>query len=92
MPYFVYILRCADGSLYTGLTTDPVRRLAEHQAGGPKGARYTRCRLPVEQVWLSEPLPDRSSAGALEWKIKHMTVAQKRALIENDTAPHYNQA
>ncbi|MBT9545648.1 MAG: GIY-YIG nuclease family protein [Candidatus Sericytochromatia bacterium] len=87
MPYFVYILRCADGSLYTGLSTDPERRLAEHQAGGKKGARYTRCRLPVEQVWLSQPLPDRSSAGALEWKIKHMSTAQKRALIGNGSAP-----
>lgn len=81
MPYFVYILRCADGSLYTGLTTEPERRLAEHQAGGKKGARYTRCRLPVEQVWLSAPLPDRASAGRLEWQIKQMTAKQKRALI-----------
>ena len=89
MAYFVYILRCADGSLYTGLTTEPARRLAEHQAGGKKGARYTRCRLPVEQVWLSQPLPDRSSAGALEWKIKQMTVVQKRALIGNGSVPHY---
>lgn len=75
--YFVYVLRCADGSLYTGLTTDPQRRLAEHNTGGPKGARYTRARLPVALAWLSEPLPDRSSAGALEYRLKAMRLPQK---------------
>lgn len=81
--YKVYILRCCDGSLYTGLTTDPERRLAEHQGGGSKGARYTRARRPVELIWQSEPLPDRSRAGQLEARIKRMTRPQKLRLIES---------
>ncbi|MGV3523048.1 MAG: GIY-YIG nuclease family protein [Candidatus Sericytochromatia bacterium] len=79
--YTVYILICRDQSLYTGLTTDLSRRLAEHQSGGPKGARYTRARLPVALLWHSAPLPDRSSAAALEWRLKRLSAAQKRRWI-----------
>ncbi len=75
------MLRCSDNSLYTGLTTDPARRLSEHQSGGTKGARYTRARLPVSLVWQSESLPDRSSASSLEYQIKRMTRKQKLQLI-----------
>lgn len=75
--YFVYILRCGDGSLYTGLTTDPARRLSEHADGGPKGARYTRGRPPIELAWQSSPLPDRRSASQLEYKLKQLTRKQK---------------
>ncbi|PKL76803.1 MAG: endonuclease [Candidatus Melainabacteria bacterium HGW-Melainabacteria-1] len=80
--YIVYLLSCSDGSLYAGLTTDPDRRLREHNAGGPKGARYTRARRPVELVWQSEPLPDRSTAAALEWRLKQMTRRQKLHWIQ----------
>ena len=52
MAYFVYILRCGDGSLYTGATNQVERRLAAHQSG--RGAKYTRSRLPVELVYLEE--------------------------------------
>ena len=79
--YFVYILRCADQSLYTGLTTDPQRRLSEHQTG-KKGARYTRGRRPVVLIWQSEPLRDRSSAAQLEWRLKKMNRQQKEAWIQ----------
>ncbi|HEY9844530.1 MAG TPA: GIY-YIG nuclease family protein [Candidatus Obscuribacterales bacterium] len=75
--YTVYILRCGDDSLYTGLTTDIARRLAEHAGAGPKAARYTRRRQPVELVWQSAPLPDRSSATSLEKRIQNMTRRQK---------------
>lgn len=75
--YLVYILSCADGSLYTGLTTDLERRLAEHNSGSAKGARYTRARRPVELVWQSVKALDRSAAGALEYQIKQMTRQQK---------------
>ena len=80
MAYYVYILRCEGGELYTGITTDLERRFAEHASGGPKAARYTRTHPPVrfEATW---ELPDRSSASALEYRIKRMTRAQKEKLI-----------
>ena len=58
MGYLVYILRCGDGTLYTGCTNDLPRRLQAHQSG--RGAKYTRSRLPVELVY-QEAVPDRSS-------------------------------
>lgn len=80
MAWFVYVLVCADGSYYTGATTDPERRLGQHQAG--TGSRYTRARRPLKLVY-SEPCPDRSSALKRELAIKRLTHAQKRALIGN---------
>ena len=67
MSAFVYLLRCADGSLYCGWTTDLGRREREHQAG--TASRYTRRRLPVEVVW-SRPCADRSAALRQEHSIK----------------------
>ena len=78
--YYVYILRCGDGSLYTGITTDVARRAAVHNAG--KGAKYTRSRLPVTVVY-QEPQPDKSAALRREIKIKAMTRAEKLKLIES---------
>ncbi len=69
--WFVYILRCADGTLYTGITTDPVRRVHEHNAGTALGARYTRSRRPVELVYVEEA-PDRASAARREVRIKRL--------------------
>jgi len=74
----VYLLRCADGTLYTGITTDLARRLAEHNAG--RGARYTRSRLPAELVYV-EPAPDRSAAQRREYAIRRMPAAAKRRLL-----------
>lgn len=74
--YFVYLLSCADGSLYTGLAKDVARRLEEHQHS-PKGARYTRSRRPVTLVAVSEALPDRASAARLEYALKRKTRPQK---------------
>ncbi len=65
--WFVYILRCSDGSLYTGITTDVDRRSEQHNAG--TAARYTRCRLPV-RVEYQEPQASRSSALKREWAVK----------------------
>ena len=67
--YYTYLLRCGDGSLYAGITTDPARRLAEHRQGGKRGARYTRYRAPrfMEAVWKSD---DRSRACKLEALLK----------------------
>ena len=75
--YYVYILRCCDGSLYTGLTCDLVRRLQEHQQGSVRAARYTRARLPVACVWHSAPLQGRSEAAQLEYRLKRMSRQEK---------------
>lgn len=76
--YVVYILRCGDGTLYTGCTNDLEKRLAAHQSG--KGAKYTRARLPVELAYF-EPAPDRSAALRREMAVKALTRRQKLALI-----------
>jgi putative endonuclease len=77
MPWTVYLARCRDGSLYTGITTDPIRRLAQHNAGC--GAAYTRSRLPVTLVYW-ERVCDRSDALRREHTIKQLTRRQKEAL------------
>lgn len=76
---YTYIVRCADGSLYTGWTTDLQQRLAMHNSG--KGARYTRSRLPVELVW-SEEQPSQETARSREARIKQLTRKEKLQLIE----------
>lgn len=76
--YFCYILECADGSYYTGWTTDPERRLREHSAG--RGARYTRSRRPLRIAYLEEA-PDRSAAMRRERAIKSLTRRQKQRLL-----------
>ena len=78
MGYLVYILRCGDGTLYTGCTNDLPRRLQAHQSG--RGAKYTRSRLPVT-LQYQEPQPDKSAALKQEAAIKKLTRAQKAALI-----------
>ena len=80
-PYYVYMLRCTDGSLYTGITTDVKRRFAEHQAGGAAGAKYTKTHPPKEivAVWQAE---NRSAASKLEWRLKQFTKAQKEILCK----------
>jgi len=76
--YFVYIIRCKDGSLYTGITTDVRRRFVEHQEG--RGARYTRAR-GVVQVVYTEKCKNRSIASKREAEIKRMTRQEKLSLI-----------
>jgi len=77
-PWFVYILRCADGSLYTGITKDVKRRCRQHSDG--TASRYTRSRRPTRLVW-QEAQPSRSSALKREATIKAMTRRAKLALI-----------
>jgi putative endonuclease len=76
--WFVYVVLCADRSLYTGVTTDAERRITEHNDG--RGARYTRSRGPVALVYL-ETVADRGAALRREHEIKRMTVAGKKALV-----------
>ena len=78
MKWFVYLLRCADGSLYTGITKDVKRRSQQHNAG--TASRYTRTRLPVRMVY-QEAQPSRSAALKREAAIKAMTRAEKLTLI-----------
>jgi putative endonuclease len=84
MPWTVYLARCRDGTLYTGVTTDPDRRLAEHNAGC--GAAYTRSRLPVTLVYL-ETVGDRSGALRREHAIRQMSRAQKEVLAAGGGPP-----
>ncbi|HHO65960.1 MAG TPA: GIY-YIG nuclease family protein [Epsilonproteobacteria bacterium] len=78
--YYVYMVKCADDTLYTGIATELERRIEEHNASD-KGAKYTRVRRPVELVY-SETYPDRSTASKREYEIKKkMTRAEKLALI-----------
>jgi putative endonuclease len=75
---FVYLLRCADGTLYCGWSTDPERRLRQHQAG--TASRYTRTRRPVELVWSRE-FETRSDAMREEVRIKRLTAVEKRRML-----------
>ena len=83
MPYYLYIRRCGDNSLYTGITTDVARRLAAHQSG--KGAKYTRGRGPLTLVYQEE-LPDKPSALRRELAVKALTREEKLALIQRGSA------
>lgn len=77
--HWVYVLRCADDTLYTGYTTDLSRRVSEHEAG--EGAKYTRGRTPVELVH-AEAFDSRSTAMAREYAVKALSRAEKERLIE----------
>lgn len=79
--YFVYMVRCADGTLYTGLARDPDDRLRVHNSG--KGAKYTRSRLPVSLVYV-EPCESLSAALKRERQLKPLSRAKKEALIAPD--------
>ena len=81
MEYFVYLLQCADGTLYTGFTTDLKRREAVHNAG--KGAKYTRSRLPVRMVYF-EGFETEHGARSREWHLKRLSHAEKVALIAKE--------
>ena len=78
MPWYLYILRCGDGTFYTGVTDNVERRLEAHRAG--KGAKYTRGRGPLELVYREE-LPDKSAALRREIAVKRLNRREKLALI-----------
>lgn len=79
--YYVYIVRCEDGSLYTGIATDVARRLREHLSQREPGAKYTRARkvVALEMVWKTH---GRSAASKLEYRIKRLSHEGKLALVE----------
>lgn len=78
MSWYVYMLRCGDGTLYTGVTDNVERRLAAHRTG--KGAKYTRGRGPLELVY-QEQVPDKSAALRREYEIKQLPKQEKEGLI-----------
>jgi putative endonuclease len=80
-PWFVYLLECRDGSVYTGIAVDVARRYAQHEAG--KGARYTRSRPPVRLLGQLA-FADRSTASRAEHAIKQLPPLRKRVLFAGD--------
>ena len=79
MENYTYILRCADGTFYTGWTNDLDRRVAAHQSG--RGSKYTRARLPVELVYY-ECFATKQEAMRREWEIKQLSREEKRNLFQ----------
>ena len=84
--YYVYLLRCEDGSLYTGITSDLQRRLAEHMGQSGRGAKYTRAHRPsgYAGTWTVE---DKSAALRLEHRIKKLTHEQKQQAAASGRLP-----
>lgn len=82
--YYIYILRCENNYLYTGITTDVERRFNEHKDGKIKGAKYTKSHKPlgVEAVWEAE---NKSDASKLEYRIKQLSKQEKEDLIANSS-------
>lgn len=78
--FSLYIVRCANGSLYTGIATDVRKRLAEHESG-PRGAKYLRGKGPLKIVY-SRSIGDRARASRIEHRVKKLSRAQKLALID----------
>ena len=83
MPWFIYIVRCNDNTLYTGITTDLERRLHEHNSD-KKAAKYTRARQPVELMYFEEA-QDRSTASKREYEIKQLPKKAKEKLRTANT-------
>lgn len=81
MAWFVYLIECSDGSVYTGIATDVQARYEKHLTG--KGARYTRARKPVSLL-ASFEVADRSSALRAEYRVKQLTALEKRALAAGE--------
>ncbi|MGB5722479.1 MAG: GIY-YIG nuclease family protein [Woeseiaceae bacterium] len=78
--FSLYIVRCADDSLYTGIAADVSKRISEHESSA-RGAKYLRGRAPL-QLEFSEVVGDRSVASALEYRVKRLSRAQKEAVID----------
>jgi putative endonuclease len=83
--WYLYLVKCRNGSLYTGITTNVDRRFAEHQESGPKSAKYLRGKGPLELVYASEA-GDRSQASAIEYKVKQLPREAKQRMIEGQAS------
>ena len=82
MIYYLYIVKCSDDSLYTGITTDVERRVSEHNSS-PRAAKYTRSRRPVRLVY-SKPIGNRAAASKEEYRVKRLSRKKKLELICNN--------
>tara|TARA_R110002110_G_scaffold163559_2_gene363443 strand:- start:23 stop:286 length:264 start_codon:yes stop_codon:yes gene_type:complete len=82
MKWFLYVLQCADGTYYTGVTTDVVRRVNEHNTS-KRGAKYTKTRRPVKAIYFTE-YADRSHALKAEYSFKQLTRQQKEKIINEE--------
>lgn len=82
MTWFVYMIRCSDGSLYAGVTTDVERRFAEHKEGGKVGAKYTRARIPLHVAYV-ETCASRSEAQVREHQLKKLKKEEKEVLVKS---------
>jgi putative endonuclease len=80
--WFVYYVRCADNSLYAGITIDLIRRLSEHNTCNKTGAKYTRVRRPVKLAY-AETQESRQSASKREYQLKKLTKVKKEALVDS---------
>lgn len=78
--YYIYLLRCEDNSLYTGITTDVDRRFQEHMQKGKKGAKYTKMHVPIciEAIWQCDT---RSTASQLEYQLKKLAKGKKEKIV-----------
>jgi putative endonuclease len=79
--WFVYMIRCSNNALYTGITTDVERRTAEHRSGNRRSAKYTRFSAAVERVYQVK-LKDRRLAARVEYRIKQLTKADKETIVQ----------
>lgn len=77
--WFLYLIRCADGKLYTGISTDVEHRFQQHETG--EGAKFTRGRGPLDLVF-QQSVGDRSRASRLEWRVKRLNKKDKEKLVE----------
>jgi putative endonuclease len=82
MAWYVYLLNCADNTFYTGITTEPKRRLHEHNHDDKKAAKYTRARRPLSMVYF-EQCESRSEAGSREYQIRKLSRAKKQLLVDS---------
>jgi len=79
--WYVYMVRCSDGTLYTGITNNLEKRIEAHNSG-KDGARYTRSRRPVKMVY-SEQVDSKSAASRLEYQIKRLSLSKKKRLVKS---------
>lgn len=83
--WFVYIIRCANNTLYTGITTDVERRFQEHQGKDGKGSKYLKGKGPLQLVWQIS-IENRSQASKLEYNIKQLSKADKERLVAGNSS------
>lgn len=86
VTWWLYVIRCRDDSLYTGVTTDVQRRFAEHQQQGPKTARYLRGRAPLQLVFCVS-VGERGQALKMEYRVKQLSRSEKLSMITEQALP-----